>query len=242
VTFVVSLVGRDTVWLLADRRISWPGRRSDHGIKVMTLDTTDAGAILGYCGLGETSAGVQPSAWMHDVLQGWDMSMDDALWKLALEHQHHFPRHLGAAFKQHLVVAPAFVGESCRVYAVGTNMMGQVVHTRLRLADTRYPPHLPPAPPRVVYAGSGGKWFGADRESRNKLRTLWVRELCSLAKKHDQRRISAVVVADLLARLNLKVSREVSASVGPDCFVVWRSRPGSGLPSLGRQTTRATRA
>jgi hypothetical protein len=97
VTFVVSLVGRDTVWLLADRRISWPDRHSDHGVKVMTLDTTDAKAVLGYCGLGETCAGTQPSAWMHDVLEGWDMSMNDALWKLAVEHQDHFPRHLAAA-------------------------------------------------------------------------------------------------------------------------------------------------
>jgi hypothetical protein len=42
---------------------------------------------------------------MSDVLEGWDMSMDDALWKLALEHQDNFPQHLTAAFQQHLVVA-----------------------------------------------------------------------------------------------------------------------------------------
>jgi hypothetical protein len=83
-------------------------------------------------------------------------------------------------------------------------MTGQVVHSRLRLNDTRYPSQLPPAPPRLVYAGSGGNWFGDDNKSRNSLRRLWVRELYSLSKKHDHRRISAVAVADRLALLNLR--------------------------------------
>lgn len=228
-TFVVSLVSRDTIWLAADRRISWADKHSDHGVKIMTMETSDGVAILGYAGLGETPQGNQPSEWMADVLRGFNLSMDEALWKLAHEIQQHLLAHL-LDLGNHLILVPAFVDGESRVYGVGLSEDGQVGYTKLRLEDPLYPAHLSPAPPRVMYTGSGGNWF-----AKRQLKRRWVRELCSLTKQHDARRISDYAMSDRLAALNLQVSHSVD-NVSPDCVVVWLRRPGSKLPISGQQS------
>ncbi len=232
-TFVVSLSSRDTVWLVADRRISWDHKHSDHGVKVMTLETSDGVAILGYAGLGETPDGEQPSEWMSNLLYGFDMSMRDALWKLTHGVREQLGAHVIGQWN-HLVLVPAFVDGECRVYSIGLSKLGQVAYHQLRIQDPPYPAHLPPAPPRVIYTGSGGAWF-----ANQQVKSRWVRELCSLAKKHDQRRVSDNTVADRLAALNLLVSHSVP-TVSPHCFVVWLRRPGSKSPNPGHQNYEGT--
>lgn len=235
-TFVLSLLSRDTVWLLADTRISWDARHSDHGVKVMSLDTNDGTAVLGYAGLGETPGGTQPSDWMVRVLDGWNMSMHDAMWKLDLEVQTHVAAHVAGVWK-HLILAPAFVNDTTHLYVLGVSEGGEVAHADLRAKDPRRPAHLQPEPPRVLYGGTGGQWLAKKSPERTKLRARWVRGLRSLATNHERRRVSAEPVADRLAALNFEVSQNVS-SVSPNCFVVWRHSPGSGLPKSGHHNYR----
>lgn len=70
-TLVLTVTGRESVWLVADRRLSYIGNRyRDDARKVMFLDTTDGVAILGYAGLGTTALGTEPADWMSAVLRG----------------------------------------------------------------------------------------------------------------------------------------------------------------------------
>lgn len=49
-TLILSIQGRESIWLLADRRLSFKGLPpQDTARKIMFLDTTDGMAILGYC-------------------------------------------------------------------------------------------------------------------------------------------------------------------------------------------------
>jgi len=62
VTLVVTINGPETIWLLADRRLSFKDRPpKDDARKVMFLETTDGVAILGYAGLGVTGLGTEPA-------------------------------------------------------------------------------------------------------------------------------------------------------------------------------------
>jgi hypothetical protein len=60
VTLVLSVRNRDTVWMLADRRLSYSGsarRPIDDAIKIMSLETVDGVGLLPYSGLGATARG-----------------------------------------------------------------------------------------------------------------------------------------------------------------------------------------
>ena len=64
-TLVLSVVGPESVWTVADRRLTDRGRvvRED-ARKIMFLETTDGVAILAYAGLGATARGTEPADWM----------------------------------------------------------------------------------------------------------------------------------------------------------------------------------
>ena len=83
-TLVLTIQGREAIWLLADRRLSIKGHRPRDGArKIMMLDTADGVAILGYAGLGMTAAGTEPSDWMVRVLRGRTLSLEQSLSVLA---------------------------------------------------------------------------------------------------------------------------------------------------------------
>jgi hypothetical protein len=69
---VLSVHGRDTIWVVADRRLSYGGRRRpiDDAVKIVDLDTIDGRGLLAYAGLGATARGTHPSEWMSEVLRG----------------------------------------------------------------------------------------------------------------------------------------------------------------------------
>ena len=76
-TFILAVRGPKSIWLLADRRLSYEGRLpKDDACKVMFLETTDGVAILGYAGLGATARGTEPSDWMSAVLRGRNFPLD----------------------------------------------------------------------------------------------------------------------------------------------------------------------
>jgi hypothetical protein len=112
VTLILSVNGPKSIWLLADRRLSYKvGPPKEDGRKVMLLTTTDATAILGYAGLGGTAAGTEPADWMSAVLRGRNFPLEPSLGALADAIKAQFPRHMAEIFPAHYVIAPAFVGQ-----------------------------------------------------------------------------------------------------------------------------------
>ena len=61
-TLIVTVNGPESIWLLADRRLSFGGNRKprDDAIKILALETTDGVALLGYAGLGLTVRETEP--------------------------------------------------------------------------------------------------------------------------------------------------------------------------------------
>jgi hypothetical protein len=56
VTLILTVNGRETIWLFADRRLSYERQKpKDDARKILCLDTDDGVAILGYAGLGATT-------------------------------------------------------------------------------------------------------------------------------------------------------------------------------------------
>jgi hypothetical protein len=226
-TFVLSVLSRDTLWVVADRRLSYGVRRPpvNDAVKVMCLDTTDGCGVLAYAGLGATSRGTQPSEWMSAVLRGHGgLTFEYTLGILASAATRALPKHLVSTPNGgHFIVIPAFVdGIGARLYSIDN-----VIDPRTRQHWYRYTSHqrtLEPGSPsmRIAFAGSGGMYFY--RKGRP-----WMRALLSLVNQHDRGKISDYGVADYLARLNNEVylATQDDGTVGPRSIVVWRRRKGT---------------
>ena len=121
-TLVLGAHTRDTIWMLVDRRLSYGGRRppKDGARKIMSLETDDAVAILGYAGLGETVGGAEPADWMSTVLRGRRLPLEMSLGVLADAAKKELPRHLVRFARPfvagHTIIALAFVGNEPRLY------------------------------------------------------------------------------------------------------------------------------
>jgi hypothetical protein len=220
VTFILSVNSRETIWLLADRQLSYKGKPpKGDGRKIMLLDTTDGVAILGYAGLGATARGTEPADWMGAVLRGRKFPLEQSLGVLADALQREFPPHmLGMAEDQrvHHVVIPAFVGKEVVQYGIDLKLMPD--GTR----KFRYTRHLGTwgsvlRPPRIAVAGSGQQYLLAKGRE-------WARDLLRLVKASNRHRERSVVVADYLAKLNHDVHLAEKETVGSRCVVVWRHR------------------
>ena len=220
-TLVVAVTGRESIWLLADRRLSSPGRRpKDDARKLMILECTDGVAILGYAGLGVTSRGTEPADWMTAVLRGRNLELEESLGVVARAVRQQFPRHLAqvprGVHAAHQIVAPAFRREAPRLYTISLDMESQQQPQYLR--------HLvgqegSARPPRIAVAGSGASYLRSDK--------TWQRDLIRIVRAGDRQAVSALAVADHLANLNFKVHRLASdATVGPNSIVAWRYREG----------------
>ncbi|WP_433208518.1 hypothetical protein ACQP00_43400 [Dactylosporangium sp. CS-047395] len=70
-TFVLSVHSRYSVWMVADRRLSFlNGRAVEDAVKIMRLEAVDGGGLLGCAGIGATGAGTRPPEWISTVLRG----------------------------------------------------------------------------------------------------------------------------------------------------------------------------
>ncbi|MFI2714122.1 hypothetical protein ACH495_28770 [Micromonospora sp. NPDC018662] len=231
-TLVLSVQNRDTMWLMVDRRLSYGGRRSpqEDAVKVITLETTDGVALLGYAGLGATSLGTQPSDWMAHVLRGHEgLTLEHALGVLSGAANRQLPRHLakmpGGA---HFIIAPAFIrGIGPRLYGI-ENFVDRKTG-RHRYSYTSYRRTADPGSPsiRLALGGTGGIYLA--RKSM-----AWQRTLLSLVKAHYRGKVSDYLVADQLAKLNYETHQGVrDGSVGPRSIVLWRRRPDPRRPASG---------
>ena len=238
-THVFSVQSRDTLWVVADRRLSYKGRPpKDDAVKVVCLETVDGVGVLAYAGLGATPRGTQPSEWMSAVLRGrGGLTFEQTLGGLATVAARELPRHLAAipnpSQRSHVIIAPAFIkGIGSRLYTIDCGIDAKTGKYRYS-----YRSHVRSDEPgsqsiRIVGAGSGvGQTSKKGRE--------WCRALRSLVRDHDRGKVSDDLIADQLAALNFEVHEELTKrgdnSVGPRCIVIWsrrrdarRDRPGGG--------------
>jgi hypothetical protein len=242
VTNVLSVQSRDTVWVVADRRLSCKGRRlNDDAVKVIRLETNDGVGVLAYAGLGATPRGTQPSEWMSAVLRGrGKLTFEEALGTLATVAAVELPRHLEAipdpSQRSHVILAPAFItGVGARLYTIdyARDVKTGQYHYRYARRVNRDAPGERAV--RIAGAGSGAVHLS----KKVKKDKDWSRTLMSLVRDHDRGKVSDNLVADQLAALNFEVHEELAKlndqSVGPRSIVIWsrrrdalQDRPGGG--------------
>jgi hypothetical protein len=225
-TLVVAAMTPESIWLAADRRLSYPNRvPKDDARKAMILETDDGVAILGYAGLGETALGTEPADWMSAVLRGRRLSLEQSLQILADACKKQIPQHLvrlaGQAGAAHTIFVPAFVNDEVSLYSI--DLVTSSDRQQCYFRHTRYVVERPlvtkPRPPRVAVAGSGARYLSGDRR--------WMRTLLRILKAYDRGKISAETVAKHFAALNQEVSSKLKdETVGPRCVVVWRNKKG----------------
>jgi hypothetical protein len=194
-------------------------------MKIMGLQTTDGVGLLAYAGLGVTSDGTQPSDWMSAVLRGRrGLTFEQSLGLLAHVATRELPKHLTLLRSpMHFIVVPAFVRGSPRLYSIDN-----VIDRKTGQHWYRYMSHQrtaePGSPPgmRIGLAGSGG--LHLHRQGRG-----WKRELLNLVNRHAEGKVSDLLIADHLAKLNCKARQGGrDRTVGPRSIVVWRRRPRGG--------------
>jgi hypothetical protein len=224
-TLLASINGPETIWFLADRRISWSARPpKDDAQKIVLLRAVDGLAILGYAGLGITALGTEPSEWMRSVLDKRGYPLEESLAVLASAMERELPPHLmqlPMSGRTHGVLAPAFYGDwnssSARLYSIDPiSCPKHGAHFRVvrhDMANTGIP--IP-----VMVAGSGGTALMKLMEDRSRRSTLRL-----MVRACAKGRILASAVADYLALLNHEVHK-INLGVGPRCIVVWRHRLG----------------
>jgi hypothetical protein len=223
VTLVLAALGREAIWLLTDRRLSWPGGHDDTGRKALLVYAKDGPAMLGYAGLGRTAGGKQPADWMADVIGNRVLTLEQALAVVYEAMRRQLPRHMKMGrIDHHVVLAPALVDDEARLYSIEMmrTFQGRLFHRAQKFISKRRPGSAG-TDLRFAVAGTGGEYL---------LRkpTEWQRTLLRLMDAFDRQAIRATAVADYLAQLNQKTYQallgEGRPTVGPRCLVTWRSR------------------
>jgi hypothetical protein len=236
VTLVVAVAGPKTIWLLADRRLSYGGGRppKDDARKVMILETIDKGcAILGYSGLGATVRGTEPSDWMSAVLRGRHLLLEQSLGVLAKAMKREFPPHMlqlpGKGAPAHNIVVPAFLGGEPKIYKIG------LACARDRKAHAFGYWRHDVGTTLVGVSGTGGAYLQRRGDE-------WRQALVRAVEANDSGKLSALAVADHFAKLNYGVSRGIQdKSVGTRCVVAWRHKAGGGSCAWYTRRTRDRR-
>jgi len=227
-TFDFSVQGRDTLWALADRRLSYGAASpsDDTGVKLMSLETRDGTGVLAYAGLGATLKGTEPSTWMSAVLRGRSgLTFEQSLSVLAEAATRELPRHL-VSVGEHFIIAPAFLrGVGPMLYVLDHVFSKQGNQHAYRFVKYQNPSSLPP---RIAVAGSGARYVLRQPNA-------WHRPLLRLVKANDCGAVSDILVADRLAEINYEVCEAIRKvrgpdkdTVGPRSIVVWRRRPEVG--------------
>ncbi|MFB9206753.1 hypothetical protein ACFFV7_36555 [Nonomuraea spiralis] len=235
VTLVFSLHSRYTMWLVADRRLSYGANIPpiDDAVKILNLETTDGVGLLAYAGLGATSQGTQPSEWMKGVLRGrGGLTFEQALGVLSSAANRELPRHLigfpKGASRSHSIISPAFIrGVGARLYSIDTVIENRKTYHRYTSHQ-----HIDrPGSPCLRLAAGGTGAGHLNKIARQDVR--WRRDLLGLLNAHDHGKISDYLIADRLAKISYETHQAVPATVGPRCIVVWRRRQDMRQPTSG---------
>jgi len=231
-TLVVAVASPHSIWMLADRRLTDTRGRvvQDDAHKIANVEMSDGKALIGYAGLGKTISEVEPSSWISNVLRGRNLPLENALGVLAAAARRELPVHLARAGTGHDIVVPALMGREARLYQIGLGRTpDEYIWTKHVRSEENHRPRAP-----IAVAGSGAFYLLGPRLRGGPAIRGRFRSLLHLVNACDHGRISANVVADELARLNLEVSQAVS-TVGPRCIVVYRFREGGSHKGGGGQ-------
>jgi hypothetical protein len=227
-TLVIAAIGRESIWVAADRRLSADGKPvADDAVKVLSLERDSDVALLAYSGLGKTPKGMQPSDWMNAVLRGRNEPLERSLEVIAGAIGREMPKYLlqvpdlGSA--AHVVLAPAFVSDKPTMYSLRLDIDRKTKDVKVA-AHRHETMEGPRRYARIGLAGSGAPVL-VGQVGR-------LRGLLRLIRKHERNRISAHFVAKQFAALNQEVANKVG-SVGPDCIVAWRYRRNGLLKGGG---------
>jgi hypothetical protein len=224
-TLVIGATSKKSIWLMADRRITFRDRTKDDARKVLFLETTDGLALLGYSGLGETGKGTEPSDWMANVLRGRNLPLEHSISVLTDAVKARLPQHLdslpGAGTHVHSILVPAFQNGEPRVYTIDLVRPSGKNAYAFRWTRHVVPRNVPGGytTPRFIIGGSGAIRLFRDQR--------WMRDLLRLIKAHDAGRITAQSVAMAFAKLNNQIAR-IESTVGPRCIVAWKFQKGGG--------------
>jgi hypothetical protein len=227
-TLVVSITTRESIWMMADRRLSWNDRPpKDDATKLMFLETTDGCAILGYAGLGATGSGTEPSAWMSKVLRGRNLPLEVSLAVLADAALTALPQHLAELHGSpvHHILAPAFLNDEARIYSIDL----ELTRDREQVNAFQCARHVRKVPAgRLIHrhcmtAGSGAEYLEPKRNA------TWVRDTLETIRRMDRKQVPPEAVAAKFAAINADVSKRDSegkrySTVGESCIVAWRFR------------------
>jgi hypothetical protein len=227
-TFVLTINGPETVWLLADRRLSQGNRVvTDDALKAVVVQCSDGVAILGYAGLGRTAKGTEPADWMAAVLRGRNEPVERSLGIIADAAKREFPSHLRGKI-DHAIISTVFIGQEARVYSINLfTLPNAEIGFRFVRCMTPYSPLVARTWP-IAFGGSGAAWL----QKREKLWAVRKRELFHLVRACDRGKIFPYAVADYMAKINLWVHEGEKQTVGPRCVVVWRNRT-QGIHKMG---------
>lgn len=218
-TLIIALHGKSSVWLLADRRLTWPNRRLDNACKLITLTAMDGRGIMAYSGLGSSSKGTEPSEWMRDILIGHPgATVEQSLSLIWNAMKRELPKHLALmkGAQIHQLMATAIVNDQVRFYGAALELqpgMKTSGYCSLISADERG------VPPRLCFAGSGS--FSMPTLSS------WDRDLFRTLAAFEAGKVGARNITDRLARINYLTSLR-DASVSPESIVVWSKVGGGG--------------
>jgi hypothetical protein len=232
VTLVLAVHGRESIWLVADRRLSYGGRRPpiDDAMKVVDLETIDGKGLIAYAGLGATGRGTQPSQWICAILRGrGGLSFEQALQFVADAATRELPKHLSAMpVALHNIIIPAHLRNGGRkMYSIDNRINCLGVHEYRFTSHRLGSPDGPSVP--IGVAGTGGLYLASRGGA-------FARELLNLVRANDRGSLSDIGLADYLAGLNWTAHRGVrDGTVGPRCVVVWRRIRQTRLPGGGHQ-------
>lgn len=222
-TLLIATVSRSTVWVCADRRLSFANRSPrDDAKKIVILGTDDGEALIAYAGLGTTRSGTEVSDWMSRAMRGRNMPLEQALGTLAQVAKRKLPRHLhllgpGRGLGQ-IMLAPAIVSGQPRLYSMQLSKE-QRAYTAVH---SRHVGHsLAPKETLVAVAGSGAAHLLRHQ--------TWKRGLLRLVAAFERDRIGSKPVARELASIVANVSRS-EPTVGHRSIVVWRTVKKHGHP------------
>lgn len=238
-TFIISLQGQSSIWLCADRRLTYPGNRFvDTGVKISEISGTDGHAFLGYAGLGASIAGTQPSAWMNDLLKNIGLvTIHQQLEIIADAMRTSLPRHLATmkGEQSHILIATALINGVVNLYQLSVaNQFGlspKLIFTRHENSSGKSPP--------FAMTGSGANYLNLRKSQR-------YRDLLRVLKAVEAGRVNPRAIADKLAVINQSVAVQ-DPMVSQKCIVKWfadsggyqfydgttRVEPDAAIPSVG---------
>ncbi len=234
-TLILTVNGKNSVWMLSDRRLSFGNRPpKDDACKVMFLEAKDSKAILGYAGLGQSIAGMEPSIWMSNVLRGIDAPLEHTLEILARAIKDQLPKHLASFPKgitpHHAIYITSFVDEKPMAYIFEVALSPN--RFEVKILNSRYfRDKIGGSPPKFFLGGSGAQYLLSNRKK-------WQRPLLHLISAYDAGKVSPSKVSDYLAKLNndtFEYYKTKDKFVGPRCIVAWRNNYGGFYNGGGGQ-------